>query len=169
MTEAGVEGRGPRTRCRHPPPRDVVTRRSSVEVKVVPRNVHRDVLPRGAPGAQAARVGSDGLRGGGQLIPIARDRWLSIAHEMTLEGQTRKKLYWHTFYVVDERGRVTERSAPLKLSGDHGIEFAAGIMLDGAGGVAVSYGTDDHESWVGRLELDELIDALVPVERGEAP
>ena len=105
----------------------------------------------------------DRLRGGTQLVRIADNRWLGLAHEMTMtraRGLAARKYYWHTVYVTDDAGRLVGRSTPLKLTDEHGIEFAAGLAIDG-GRVAISYGTDDHDCWIAETALDEVL-ALLP-------
>lgn len=128
--------------------------RTGVEVRVV--------TPRGAPRPPQAPQppGSSELRGGSQLVEVAPDQWLGIGHEMRLTVPDRRKLYWHTFYVVDSMGRMIGRSPPMKLSTRHGIEFAAGLAVDRAGRLAVSLGVDDHRSMVGVTDLDAVL-ALV--------
>jgi hypothetical protein len=110
-----------------------------------------------------ARPGSSELRGGSQLLEVAPDRWLGIAHECKLQQPDRRKYYWHTFYVVDGNGRLIERSPAIKLSPATGIEFAAGMAIDRRGTLAVSYGVDDETSWVGVTQLSAVLDLLRPV------
>lgn len=119
---------------------------------------------RAAPPVQAPPPGSAELRGGSQLIEVAPDMWLGIAHECRLRQPERKKFYWHTFYAVDLDGRMIARAAPLKLSRTHGIEFAAGLAVDRRGTLAVSFGVDDHRSWIGVTELAAVLDLLCPTD-----
>lgn len=119
-----------------------------------------------APGRAAP--GSTELRGGSQLVEIERGRWIGVAHETRLTHSDHRKLYWHTLYTVNSRGEMLERSAPFKLSPPHGIEFAAGLAVDGRGGVAISYGTDDHDAWIGVTTLGAMKAALGPVDRTES-
>ncbi len=109
--------------------------------------------------------GSTDLRGGSQLLEIEPGRWLGIAHEMRLKPPNRTKLYWHTLYTCDGWGRLLQRSPPFKLSTAHGIEFAAGLAVDRRGGVAISFGTDDHDSWIAVTDLDSIERVLRPVDR----
>ncbi len=103
------------------------------------------------------------LRGGSQLVGLSDGRWLGLAHEMTFSQVGRAKFYWHTFYTVDASGALLEKSPPLRLSGDHGIEFAAGLAVDDTGRVAVSYGTDDHQAWVATTTLAGVLGILRPL------
>jgi hypothetical protein len=103
--------------------------------------------------------GSTELRGGSQLVEIERGRWLGVAHETRLTHSEHRKLYWHTLYTVDSSGILLQRSAPFKLS-TCGIEFAAGLAVDDRGGVAISYGTDDHDAWIGVTTLGAIEAAL---------
>lgn len=134
--------------------------RSGVEVRMIgPTRVAQ-----AAPPTQAPPPGSSELRGGSQLVEVAPGRWLGIAHETKLKQPERRKFYWHTFYAMDEDGRLLARSEPFKLSGRHGIEFAAGLAVDRAGTLAISFGVDDHRSWIGVTELSAVLDLLRPVE-----
>ncbi len=141
-----------------PPDRTFALHQRGVEVKVSQRKIFAE-----PPKYAKARIGSDDLRGGTQLVRVGADAWLGLAHEMTLTQPERRKLYWHTFYSCDSAGRLLSRSEPFKLSPDHGIEFAAGLALGDRGLVAISYGTDDSESWVARTELSAVLDLLRPV------
>ena len=139
--------------------------KSGVEIRVV--STARSGTPAGAPRSPAtarrSAPGSTELRGGSQLVQIERDRWLGVAHETRLTHADHRKLYWHTLYTVDSRGVMLQRSVPFKLSPAHGIEFAAGLAVDDRGGVAISYGTDDHDAWIGVTTLGEIERALDPV------
>jgi hypothetical protein len=100
----------------------------------------------------------EGLRGGSQLVRVAEDAWLGVAHEMNfVEG---RKYYWHVFYVVDSRGALTGMSEPCKLS-PTGIEFAAGMAIDGDL-VVISFGVDDMESKLGVTSLEVIMDKVRP-------
>jgi len=114
-------------------------------------------------GATAAVERHDELRGGSQLVALPDGRWLGLAHEMTFSQAGQTKFYWHTFYTTDASGRLLERSPALRLSGKHGIEFAAGLAIDETGRVAISYGTDDHQAWVATTRLDAVLQILRPV------
>lgn len=141
------------------PPRQVGSRRCGVEVRLTsPTRVLGPATP------ATPRPGSSELRGGSQLIEVRPGRWIGIAHEMRLRQPDRTKLYWHTLYAVNAAGELTDRSDPFKLDPDRGIEFAAGIAVDRRGGVAISYGTDDHDSWIGVTDLDSIERALRPVD-----
>ena len=102
----------------------------------------------------------EGLRGGTQLIRVADDAWLGIGHEMKfVEG---RKFYWHSWYCVDSRGKMTSVGAPMKLA-PNGIEFAAGMAIDGDR-VVVSFGVDDMECKLGETSLSAVMSTLRPVE-----
>ncbi len=147
-------------------------RSCGVEVRVMPAGTRAlRGTPGPAPNARRPepRPGSTELRGGSQLSQIGPNRWLGIAHEMEMRREAAssasKKFYWHTLYTVSSNGTLLERSAPFKLSPTHGIEFAAGLAIDGRGGVAISYGTDDHDSWIGVTDLSAIERVLRPVTR----
>jgi hypothetical protein len=102
----------------------------------------------------------EGLRGGTQLVRVGDDAWLGIGHEMKFLSS--KKYYWHVFYLVDSRGKLTSASEPCKLAPE-GIEFAAGIAIDGDR-VVVSFGVDDAECRLGETSLSSVLGILRPVE-----
>lgn len=103
--------------------------------------------------AEDLLTGASCLRGGSQLIRLGPDEWLGIGHAMKLVG--RFKGYYHVWYVVDDRGRRTRMSPPMKLSPDHGIEFAAGLAIDGQR-VVVSFGVDDVECKIAETSLSAV-------------
>ena len=103
----------------------------------------------------------EGLRGGTQLVRVADDAWLGIGHEMKFVNG--KKYYWHVFYLVDSRGKMTAASEPMKLA-QSGIEFAAGMAIDGDR-VVVSFGVDDMESKLGETKLSAVMERLRPIDR----
>lgn len=102
-----------------------------------------------------------GLRGGTQLVRVADDAWLGIGHEMKFVNG--KKFYWHRWYLVDSRGKMTSASEPMKLV-SNGIEFAAGMALDGER-VVVSFGVDDMECKIGETSLSAVMGMLKPIGR----
>lgn len=103
----------------------------------------------------------EGLRGGTQLVRVGVDAWLGIGHEMKFVSG--KKYYWHTWYVVDGHGKMTSVSEPMKLV-SNGIEFAAGLVIDGDRAV-VSFGVDDMESKIGETRLSAVMEQLRPFAR----
>ena len=111
-----------------------------------------------APQGVAAHVG---LRGGTQLVRIGDDAWLGLGHAMKFVAD--KKFYWHVLYVVDSRGKMTSASEPLKLA-ENGIEFAAGLAIDGDR-VVVSFGVDDMECRIGETRLPAVLSVLRPVDQ----
>ena len=101
----------------------------------------------------------EGLRGGTQLSRVGDDAWLGIGHEMRFDKGL--KYYWHVFYLVNSRGKMTSASPPMKLA-SNGIEFAAGMGIDGER-VVVSFGVDDMECRVGETKLSAVLEMLRPV------
>ena len=100
-----------------------------------------------------------GLRGGTQLSRVGDDAWLGIGHAMKFVGG--KKYYWHVLYLVDSRGDMTAASEPMKLA-SNGIEFAAGLAIDGER-VVVSFGVDDMECRLGETRLSAVMETLKPI------
>ncbi len=144
-------------------PRPNVGNIGGTEVKMT-----RRVVPLSA--GRTTPQGYDGIRGGSQLIHIGDalvasvgdvlgGAWLSIGHEMRFIGG--RKWYWHTFYVVGSSGQMLAKSPPMKLC-EQGIEFAAGLVVDG-NRVVVSFGIDDMRCALGETELDALLAIMEPV------
>jgi hypothetical protein len=103
----------------------------------------------------------NGLRGGTQLSRIGDEAWLGIGHQMKFVGG--KKYYWHVFYLVDSRGNMTAASEPIKLA-PNGIEFAAGLAIDGDRTV-ISFGVDDMKCYLGETALSAVRQVLKPIEQ----
>ena len=125
------------------------------------RSMSRPVTSRAGDGSarvtrQALMPRYDGLRGGTQLVQIGDDAWLGIGHEMKFINN--KKYYWHTWYVVDSRGKLIGVSEPMKFA-QNGIEFAAGMGIDGDR-VVVSFGVDDMECKLGETKLSAVLETL---------
>ena len=99
----------------------------------------------------------EGLRGGTQLVWVAEDTWLGIGHEMRYENGL--KFYHHTWYTTDSRGKLTAASEQMKLAPEVGIEFAAGLAIDGDR-VVVSYGLEDMKSNLGETSLSAVLEML---------
>jgi hypothetical protein len=113
-------------------------------------------------GAGRVRLpGYEGLRGGSQLVRVAAEAWLGLGHEMKFVSG--RKHYWHTWYLVDSRGKLTAVSEPMKLASE-GIEFAAGIAIDGDR-VVVSFGVDDMTCRLGETSLAAVLEKLLPFKR----
>lgn len=101
-----------------------------------------------------------GLRGGSQLIHLGDDKWLGIGHEMQFVQS--KKYYYHTFFVTDKHGKVIGASDQMKLA-KNGIEFAAGMAIDGDR-VVISFGVDDMDCKIGETSLSAIMSIIEPVE-----
>ena len=100
-----------------------------------------------------------GLRGGSQLVRVEEDGWLGIGHLMKFVDGL--KYYYHVWYLVDSRGKMKAASPPMKLA-SNGIEFAAGIAIDGDR-VVVSFGVDDMECRLGETKMSAVLEILRPV------
>lgn len=141
--------------------------RGSVETKMHPRAVPAEraqgtMLPPGArPSINA--WSAPNLRGGSQLVAIDDDGvWLGIGHHMEWDRNRSRKNYWHVFYTVSPDGKMIEKSQPIKLS-ECAIEFAAGMGIDEDGRIAISYGTDDADSWIATCRLEDVLGLLEPI------
>jgi hypothetical protein len=104
----------------------------------------------------SAELTCDGLRGGTQLVRVGNEGWLGIGHKMKFVN--RKKLYWHVWYLVDEYGKLTAVSPPMKLA-SNSIEFAAGMGVEGDR-IVVSFGVDDMECKIGETRLSSVLETL---------
>ena len=100
------------------------------------------------------------LRGGTQLARIDDDSWLAVGHAMTFVDNF--KMYWHVWYLVDAYGKLTAASPPMKMAPNNGIEFAAGIAIDGER-IVVSFGVDDMQCRIGETKLSAVIETLRPI------
>lgn len=104
-----------------------------------------------------------GLRGGTQLQKIGDGHWLGVAHDMIYSDAKSKKFYWHVFYLVNDDGELLAKSQPVKLAPEYGIEFAAGLAIDGDRAV-ISYGTDDMHGFIAETSLSAIVELLVPID-----
>ena len=100
------------------------------------------------------------LRGGTQLVRIDDGSWLAVGHAMKFINKF--KHYWHVWYLVDAHGKLMSASPPMKLAPNNGIEFAAGMAIDGDR-VVVSFGVDDMQCWIGETKLSAVIEKLRPI------
>lgn len=104
--------------------------------------------------------GGSSLRGGTQIVRVGDDEWLGIGHAMKIVDDL--KYYWHVWYLVDGRGKMRSASPPMKLAPNSGIEFAAGLGIDGER-VVVSFGVDDMECRLGETRLSAVRSVLKSV------
>lgn len=109
---------------------------------------HKNLIPREIKGTP--------LRGGSQLLRVGENAWLGIGHSMQLIAD--RKFYWHVWYTVDSSGKLLAKSQPMKLV-PNGIEFAAGLAIDGDR-VVVSFGVDDAEAKLGETSLSAVLSIL---------
>jgi hypothetical protein len=94
------------------------------------------------------------LRGGSQVIPYG-DGWLCLVHEVVW---TPGRMYLHRFVRLDANFVITVVSEPFYFE-RKGIEFAAGLALDG-GKLVASYGVNDasaHLAFFDVAAIDELL------------
>ena len=80
------------------------------------------------------------------------DGYLCVTHEVTDGGDS--LIYWHRLVCLDARFNVT-RVSPAWIFSRHGIEFCAGIAVDGDD-LVLSYGIDDREAWITRVSVHEI-------------
>lgn len=90
------------------------------------------------------------LRGG--AVTEHDGGYLSVTHEVVDEVDGR--IYLHRFVRLNRRFVVTGVS-PAFVFAHYGIEFAAGIVVDGTR-VVVSFGVEDKEAWILRVDVSEI-------------
>lgn len=128
--------------------------RGNTEVRLMSRAVAVNA-------GRSSPVGYEGIRGGSQLVHVGDGMWLGIGHEMRFSGGL--KVYWHLWYATDSMGKLLAKSPAMKLAPETGIEFAAGLAIDGDR-VVVSYGVDDAVCRLGETSLAAVLSILQPVE-----
>lgn len=92
----------------------------------------------------------DHLRGGAAIS--FKDGYLCVTHEAIETNE--KRIYLHRFVRLDGQFNVTAVS-PAWIFAHHGIEFCAGLVLDGDE-LVVPYGIDDREAWVMRVRVSDV-------------
>ncbi len=90
------------------------------------------------------------LRGG--AAAVLGGGLLCVVHEVVETAETR--VYLHRFVKLDRSLRVVAVS-PAWVFAHHGIEFCAGLLVDGDE-LVLSYGIEDCEAWVVRVKLGEI-------------
>lgn len=108
------------------------------------------------PGLHIAR----NWRGGSQVVRLPNlEGRLCLVHEAVNFDAPPRRVYMHRFVEFSAGlGHITRYSAPFCFH-ERGIEFAAGLILDGSDAV-ISYGRGDESAWLLRLPLAE-IDAML--------
>ena len=106
------------------------------------------VLPAGTKRKCPFAIGH--LRGG--AIAEFDRGYLAVTHEAVDEVDGR--IYLHRFVQLNAKLVVTAVS-PAFIFAHYGIEFAAGLIVDG-GKVVVSFGIEDKEAWIMRVDVGEV-------------
>lgn len=88
---------------------------------------------------------------GGAVTEFDRG-YLAVTHEVVDEVDGR--IYLHRFVRLNAKLVVTAVS-PAFIFAHYGIEFAAGLIVDG-GKVVVSFGIEDKEAWIMRVDAKEI-------------
>ena len=124
------------------------------------------VILRFDPGAVAAvpfcrsepGIAAGHLRGGSQCVAVDQG-WLGVCHEVVSHtGGSRS--YLHRFFLLDDDLCLTALTDPFKLA-PRDVEFCAGLALlpDGQT-LALSYGVQDAEAWLGFIPLENVSSRL---------
>lgn len=113
------------------------------------------------------------VRGGSQLQELDDGRYLAIVHEADVKKVRVKiprmfvtrdvsiRTYVHRFATYDQNGKLLGLGPRFKLS-DARIEFAAGMVIV-ADYVIISYGYKDVASYLGKLNLQTVLDGIEEV------
>lgn len=107
-----------------------------------------------------APVAASRFRGGSQLVPFDGG-WLCLIHEVHHASNTQRRTYYHRFVAFGANFAILKVSPPFVFNHVR-IEFCAGLAWLGDR-LAVSYGVDDREAWVGTFVASELTEFLVDV------
>jgi len=101
----------------------------------------------------------DHLRGGSQLVAFDGG-WLHVPHEVAYLGE--RRCYMHRFVLLDSTFALARLSEPFYFT-KRGIEFVAGLAWDAAQGeLIVSFGVDDAQGYVVRLDAERVRATLAP-------
>lgn len=106
-----------------------------------------------------------GFRGGSQLIRCD-DGWLCLIHEVAEDDRSTpeawRRVYEHRFVWLSEDLSITHVSPPFAFRATRNVEFAAGLCCDGDSVVA-SFGFNDEEAWLARINYADIYAARVAV------
>lgn len=127
-------------------------------------------------GPERLREPSDSVRnvrGGSQLWALPDGRYLAIVHEadvkktkvyiprMFVTKNISVRTYVHRFATYDNFGKLLGLGPRFKLS-DARIEFAAGLVVT-QDSVIVSYGYKDVASYLGKIDLNVVLESIEEV------
>jgi hypothetical protein len=113
------------------------------------------------------------VRGGSQLWALPDGRYLAIIHEadvkkvkvhiprMFVTKDISIRNYVHRFATYDSFGKLLGLGPRFKLS-DARIEFAAGLVVEN-NNVIVSYGYKDVASYLGKINLNVVLESIEEV------
>jgi predicted GH43/DUF377 family glycosyl hydrolase len=93
----------------------------------------------------------DHVRGG--AATEFEDGYLCVTHEV-VDDEPESRIYLHRFVRLDREFHVLEVT-PTWVFAHHGIEFCAGIAVEGTH-LVLSYGLRDKEAWVARVNISEI-------------
>ena len=100
------------------------------------------------------------LRGGSQAVKVPGG-WLWLVHEVTADASGRSRVYLHRFAYSQKGDKLDGLSPPFYLK-EKGIEFAAGLALEGEALVA-SFGVADKQACLGFFPLKSVLSQITPV------
>lgn len=105
-------------------------------------------------GDTTVNLESGRLRGG--AITRVPQGWLLLVHEMSYSGNATERIYLHRFVLVNDDLTKIIGATPQFYFENLGIEFAAGVILDGETIVA-SYSVKDASAKLGFFNLKDIL------------
>jgi len=101
-----------------------------------------------------------GFRGGGQVVPF-RDGYLAVVHEVAVMEDGRRA-YEHRLVWFDASFTLRRWSPLFAFREPRSIEFAAGLA-ECQGHLVVSFGVNDAEAWLAKIDSEDAWQLLAPV------
>ncbi len=103
-------------------------------------------------------ISATSFRGGSQLVPFEDGR-LCLVHEVAINAQQKRRTYFHRFVWFDNEFVIKRVSPPFVFNAPR-FEFAAGLAWVDTKRMAVSYGVDDCEAWLGTFDAKDMAEFL---------
>lgn len=100
-------------------------------------------------------------RGSSGAVELDDGDALFVVHESHVTDAGR--LYFHRFVTVDSDGVATRASDRMRLTG-FGVEYVAGAARHDDS-LLITFGVNDSEAWLARIELSAVLDHLAPLPR----
>lgn len=102
------------------------------------------------------------LRGSTRAIQLPDGRFIWMDHEVSFDDRYSGRLYQERFILADKNlTYIIGMSEPFHFHNEPGIEFCAGLALDGDVLVA-SYGMRDIKAMLGFIPLEVVLNNIIP-------